>query len=46
MCRLNILIMVGIAPFSWRLGVIRRKPGKLVFALGPFRLSLHDLFDT
>ncbi len=37
------LILFGIAPLSWKVGVMRRKPGKLVLALGPLRLSLHDL---
>jgi len=39
----NSLFMVGIAPFSWRLGVVRNKPGKWVGAFGPLRLSLHHV---
>lgn len=42
---MNPLILIGIAPLSWRLGVTRSKPGKLVLAFGPFRLSLHNLAD-
>ena len=37
------LVLVGIAPLSWRFGVVRRKPGKLVRAFGPFRISFHNL---
>lgn len=37
------LILCGIAPLSCRFGVVRRKPGKLVLAFGPFRLSFHNL---
>jgi hypothetical protein len=40
---MNPLVLIGIAPISWRLGVVRSKPGKLVFALGPLRLSFHNL---
>jgi hypothetical protein len=39
----NPLVLVGIAPLSWRFGVVRSKPGKRVYAFGPFRLSLHNL---
>ena len=35
------LFMIGIAPLSWRLGVVRRKPGKLVLAFGPLRFAAH-----
>jgi len=37
------MIMAGIAPLSWRLGVIRYTHYKWVFAVGPFRLSIHNL---
>jgi len=40
---MNILATIGIAPISWRLGVVRHTPYKWVFALGPFRLSIHKL---
>jgi hypothetical protein len=46
---MNILLMIGLAPLSWRFGRIRRKYDqryrlvKLVFALGPLRVSMHDL---
>lgn len=40
---MNYLALVGIAPFSWKLGVVRRKPQKFVLALGPFRFSFHNL---
>lgn len=40
---MNYLVMIGIAPLSWRLGVVRRKPGKLVLSFGPLRLSTHYL---
>lgn len=40
---MNPLALIGLAPISWRLGVVRRKPGKLVVAFGPLRLSFHDL---
>lgn len=40
---MNPLILVGIAPFSWRLGVVRRKSGKLVLALGPLRCCFHNV---
>lgn len=41
---MNPLFMVGVAPVSWRFGVVRHKPGvKTVFALGPFRMALHFL---
>ena len=37
-----MLVMVGVAPLSWRLGVVRDKVGvKRVYALGPFRLAVH-----
>lgn len=36
-------LFIGIAPTSWRLGVTRSKPGKLVLAFGPLRLAFHDL---
>jgi hypothetical protein len=36
------LFMVGIAPTSWRLGVVRYKPGvKIVLGLGPLRVAFH-----
>lgn len=36
------LLMVGIVITSWRLGVIRHKPGtKTVLAFGPLRFALH-----
>lgn len=41
----NYLVMIGVAPFSWRFGIVRNKPGKLVLSAGPFRLSVHDLGD-
>lgn len=40
---MNPLVLIGVAPFSWRLGVIRHKRGKLVWAFGPIRLSFHNL---
>lgn len=40
---MNYLFMIGLAPLSWRLGVIRRKPGKTVWAVGPVRFSVHRL---
>jgi hypothetical protein len=40
---MNPLFMIGIAPLSWRLGVTGKKPGKVVYALGPFRVSYHAL---
>jgi len=40
---MNPLILFGIAPLSWRVGAIRRKPGKAVYAFGPFRISFHNL---
>lgn len=30
-----------VFPTSWRLGVVRSTPKKRVYALGPFRLTLH-----
>lgn len=30
-------------PTSWRLGVVRRTDTKLVFAVGPFRLTFHGV---
>lgn len=42
---MNPLLLIGIAPISWRFGIVGRKPGKIVIALGPFRLSLHNLKD-
>ena len=40
---MDSLVMIGIAPFNWRLGKIRSTPRKLVYAMGPFRFSWHDL---
>jgi len=40
---MNFLMMVGVAPLSWRLGLIKEKVGKVVYAVGPLRLSFHDL---
>jgi hypothetical protein len=40
---MNPLIMIGLAPLSWRFGVTRSKPGKLVLAFGPFRIAFHNL---
>lgn len=40
---MNPLFLVGLAPLSWKLGVVRHKPGKLVVALGPIRFSFHNL---
>lgn len=40
---MNPLFLIGLAPLSWRFGITRRKPGKLVFALGPVRFSFHNL---
>lgn len=40
---MNPLVLVGLAPISWRLGIVRRKPGKLVISVGPLRLSFHNL---
>lgn len=40
---MNPLVLIGVAPLSWRLGIIRRKPGKMVLAVGPIRLSFHNL---
>lgn len=37
------MIFIGIAPLSWRIGLVRSKPGKRVYALGPLRLSLHSV---
>lgn len=37
------MLFIGLAPFSWRLGIVRSKPGKLVLGLGPLRLSLHKV---
>ena len=37
--------MIGVAPFSWRFGVIRHTHYKIVFALGPLRLALHDVAE-
>lgn len=42
---MNWLVMVGIAPLSWRIGEVRNKPGKRVYAIGPFRLGLHYIGD-
>lgn len=43
---MNYLLMIGVAPLSWRLGVVRHKPGvKTVLAFGPFRVALHFLKD-
>ena len=40
----SIAVFVGIAPFSWRLGTVRIKPGvKRVYAFGPLRLSIHRI---
>lgn len=39
----NYLVMVGIAPFSWRFGLIRVCFKKRVYAFGPLRLSIHNL---
>lgn len=36
-------VFVGLVPFSWRFGTVRRKPGKVVFGLGPFRISFHAI---
>ncbi len=41
---MNVLLMVGIAPFSWRWGLVRRKAAvKTVWSLGPIRIALHHL---
>lgn len=40
---MDFVLMVGIAPTSWRIGMIRNKPGKQVYAFGPLRLSFHKL---
>lgn len=37
------LVMIGLAPLNWRIGVVRHKVGKLVWAFGPLRLSFHNL---
>lgn len=39
---MNFLVLIGIAPFSWRLGVVHKKPGNPVLFLGPLRLSFHN----
>jgi hypothetical protein len=37
-------IFVGLVPFSWRLGLVRSKPGvKVVYGFGPFRLAFHKI---
>ena len=33
--------MIGIAPFSWRLGLVKRTEFKGVYALGPLRFAWH-----
>lgn len=40
---MNYLLMVGIAPISWRFGIVRSTPYKIVYALGPFRLAVHKI---
>ena len=32
---------LSLFPVSWRFGVVRTKPTKTVWALGPFRFSIH-----
>lgn len=39
---MNYAIFLGFCPLSWKIGCIRRKPNKVVYSLGPFRLALHD----
>lgn len=34
---------IVLFPSSWRLGFTRRKPGKAVFAIGPLRLTWHEV---
>lgn len=36
---------IGVFLTSWRLGCVRRKPEKTVWALGPLRFSLHRVFN-
>ena len=40
---MNRLWMIGIAPTSWRLGLVRRNAVKSVWALGPLRFASHYL---
>lgn len=40
------MAFIGIAPLSWRIGTIRTKPTKVVYAFGPFRVSLHTLSEA
>jgi len=40
---MNVLVTIGIAPVSWRLGVVRHTTYKWVFAMGPLRFSIHKL---
>jgi hypothetical protein len=36
------LFMIGFTLTSWRVGVVRHKPGvKTVWGLGPFRAAVH-----
>lgn len=37
------LYMVGIAPLSWQVGLVRKKDNKSVWALGPFRFAIHKV---
>lgn len=38
--RMTRMWMIGIAPFSWRLGVTYRNSGRVMWALGPLRASV------
>lgn len=41
---MNPAIYIGFAPLSWCVGLVRDKsPTKMVWAFGPFRLSVHNL---
>lgn len=40
---MNYLWMIGLAPFSWRLGLVKKTDRKSVYALGPFRYAWHDI---
>lgn len=42
---MNCILMIGLAPFSWKIGIVRSKPGKMVLGLGPLRFAYHFIGD-
>jgi len=38
---MGTIVMVGIAPTSWKMGYVRRTTRKIVVCFGPLRFSIH-----